>query len=396
MSELTSPVVSRRPKAQANAIPPSLADPNTWRWWTLASALADATLHETIPQKLLAVALEREGLLKILKLPAPTAPPEWYVRLSNLAHKGGLTALDTPKPPLDFGPDVPPVAARMIREGKPLRTCLTAFLEAGDPCFRQLYGDSLSVPLREEPIHRLRQAHLCSVAVERALRRRLIGQSEAVEALQRMAFEAELRSQEPGPCPTALFLGPPGVGKSFAARTFAEALADWRREDLGPGMLTLEMTQYTQWASSTELFGEGNRMGVLCAHVIRHPRALIVVNELEKAHRKVLEAFLPILDQGFLPSTNPPMDARQVMFVFTSNLGQEWWDRPATPEDGAFAVDPLELLSLAEHPDEKSEWHKTPVPKELLSRLGKGAVVLFRPPKGHHMLAKLAQGGEVR
>lgn len=396
MSELTSPVVNRRPKAQAGATPPPVGDPHTWRWWTLASALANATLHETIPRKILTVALEREGLLDVMKLQAPTARPPWYVRLNDLTRKGGVTALDAPVKPLEFGPDVPPGPARMIREGKPLLACLTAFLEEGDPTFRELYGDVLSVPVREVPTLRLRQAHLCAAAVERALRRQLIGQSEAVEALRRMAFEAELSSTEPGPCPTALFLGPPGVGKTFAARIFAQALADWRRDERGPGVLTLEMTQYTQWNSSTELFGDGTRMGVICAHVTRHPRALIVVNEVEKAHRKVLEAFLPVLDLGFLPGATPPMDARQVLFVFTSNLGQEWWDRPASPEEGAFAVDPMELLSLAERPDEKSDWNKTPVPKELLSRLGKGAVVLFRRPQGHHLLSKLQHPGEVR
>jgi len=87
------------------------------------------------------------------------------------------------------------------------------------------------------------------------------------------------------------------------------------------------------------------------------------------------------------------MDARRVMFVFSSNLGSEWWDRPPNPEEDAFAADPMELLSLAERPDERSEWYKTPVPKELLSRLAKGAVVLFRRPQGQHFLAKLQQGG---
>lgn len=393
MSELTSPVVSRRPKTSSNATPPRFGDPYTRQWWSLASALAQATLHETIPRKILAVTFEREGRLKQLGLALPALLPSWYIRLNDLARKSGITGIDAPAKALDFGQDVPPGPARMIREGKPLLECLTAFLEIGDPDFRALFGGGLPVPVRENPTLRLRQAHLCAASVGRVLRRHLIGQSDAVEALQRMAFGAELRGAEPGPCPTALFLGPPGVGKTFAARTFGQALADWRQDERGPGLLALEMTQYTQWASSGELFGDGNRVGTLCAHVTRHPRALIVVNEFEKAHRKVLEGFLPVLDQGFLSNGDTPVDARQVMFVFTSNLGSEWWDRSAAPEEGAFATDPMELLSLAERPDEKSEWYKTPVPKELLSRLAKGAVVLFRRPQGQHLLAKLQQGG---
>lgn len=394
--ELASPVVSRHPKAPANAAPSCVGDLHTWQWWKLASALAQATLHETIPRKILAVTFAREGRLKHSGLTLAALLPPWYIRLNDLARKSGITGVDAPAKALDFGSDVPSVPARMIREGKPLMDCLAAFLEVGDPTFRELFGGALPIPVREDPTLRLRQAHLAAAVVGRALRHHLIGQSEAVEALQRMAFEAELRGAEPGPCSTALFFGPPGVGKTFAARIFARALAEWRQDERGLGLLTLEMSQYTQWASSTELFGDGNRTGVLCAHVARHPRALVVVNEIEKAHRKVLEGFLPVLDQGFLLGANPPMDARQVLFAFTSNLGQEWWDRPVNPEEGAFAADPVELLSLSERPDEKSEWYKTPVPKELLSRLAKGVVVLFRRPQGHHLLAKLQQGGEVR
>lgn len=393
MSELTSSAVSRRPKAVADTTTSRFGDIHTRQWWNFASALAQATLHEVIPRKILAVTLEREGRLKHLGLALPALLPSWYIRLNDLARKSGITGIDAPAKALDFGQDVPPGPARMIREGKPLLECLTAFLEIGDPDFRALFGGGLPVPVRENPTLRLRQAHLCAAAVGRALRRHLIGQLDAVEALQRMAFEAELRGAELRSCPTALFLGPPGVGKTFAARTFAQALADWRQDERGLGLLTLEMTQYIQWASSAELFGDGSRVGTLCAHVTRHPRAVIVVNEFEKAHRKVLEGFLPVLDQGFLPNGDTPMDAHQVMFVFSSNLGSEWWDRPGNPEEDAFAADPMELLSLAERPDEKSEWYKTPVPKELLSRLAKGAVVLFHRPQGHHLLAKLQQGG---
>jgi hypothetical protein len=79
------------------------------------------------------------------------------------------------------------------------------------------------------------------------------------------------------------------------------------------------------------------------------------------------------------------------VFIFTTNLGSELWDRPAFPEEGTLEVDLMDLLGLAEKIEEKSDWHKTPVPKELLSRLNKGAMVLFRRHQGHHMLQKAQQ-----
>jgi len=108
MSGLTSPAVSRRPKAVADTTPSRFGDVHTRQWWNLASALAQATLHETIPRKILAVTFEREGRLKHLGLALPALLPPWYIRLNDLAHKSGVTGIDAPLKLLDFGPDVPP------------------------------------------------------------------------------------------------------------------------------------------------------------------------------------------------------------------------------------------------------------------------------------------------
>lgn len=397
MSDLSAPLIRRRLAAPATAPASPVGDPDTIAWWRTASALARATLHDTIPCKILVCALEGAGLCKVLELSAPVDAPRWYVRLQTFARLAGLRLAKVLEAPLDFGSDIPDDLADRIRDGRPLEECFWAFFDSGHPDFREIYGRPSSSLQGKAPVHRLQRAQACAEAVALSLGRSLIGQSEAVEALQRMAFATCLRDENAGSCPTALFLGPPGVGKTLAARTYALALSEALEDENYVEVCVLEMTQYTQWASPVELFGDATRVGLLGHALTRHPRTIFLLNELEKAHRKVLEGFLPVLDQGFLANgTGEPMDARLATFIFTTNLGAEWWDRPASPEEGAFTVDPMELLRLAEKPDEKAEWHKTPIPKELLSRLAKGAVVLFGRPLGHHLLAKLIQGGEVR
>ena len=243
----------------------------------------------------------------------------------------------------------------------------------------------------EQSVSRLQAAHACAAVVADTLRRTLIGQSDAILALTRMAFARALRQGQQAFPSTALFLGPPGVGKTFAARQFAVGLAAGSAATGEVPVLELDMTQFAQWSSTGDLFGEGQKVGCITSFVTDSPECILILNEMEKAHRKVLEAFLPILDQGLLTSGSKSkrVDFRQAILVFTTNLGADFWDRQAQPETGSLQVDPMDLLSLAERPDERSEWYKTPVPKELLSRLGKGAIVLFRRPQGHHLLTKI-------
>ena len=99
------------------------------------------------------------------------------------------------------------------------------------------------------------------------------------------------------------------------------------------------MTQQVQWTSGVDLFGDGSRQGSITKFVEQNPHSLVICNEFEKAHRKVLEAVLPVLDQGFLPSSTGRVDFRETVFIFTTNLGSELWNRPAAPEEGTLASD---------------------------------------------------------
>ena len=367
-------------------------DPLTLHWLHEAMVLAYATGGSTVMREELAATIESAGLLTPLGLEAPKDPPEWYSMLVH--HADYLDEFDEESCPpgeLPLDPSLPLEAARLLQSQAPIQACFQAFIESNDSIFSRVFGSTWHA-LHDSPRTKLSTAHTCALTVERELRRSLVGQSETVAALKRMAFGLELRRGTQGPPATALFLGPPGCGKSLAARQFAAALSLAANATLAERrhLLEVEMTMHVQWASTADLIGDGSRQGAITAFVAKHPNALIICNEFEKAHRKVLESFLPVLDQGFLPSgAGKHVDFRNVVFVFTSNLGSEYWSRPASPEEGSLQVDPMDLLSLAETTDERSEWYKTPVPKELLSRLGKGPVVLFRRHFGHHLFEKV-------
>lgn len=367
-------------------------DPLTLRWVQEAMVLAVATGGSTLMQEELAATLVSESLLEHLGIEAPRNPPDWFSLLVETSEGLDMFSPETvPTGALPLDPSLPRKVALLLRAGAPLQECFGAFLASKDSIFDRLFGAAWRVRFGS-PRMRLQDAQACAVTVERALRKSLLGQAEAVMALKRLAFELELRRGQKAPPATALFLGPPGVGKSLAARQFAAALSMAAEAGLGDPwrVMEIEMTQYTQWNSGLELIGNGNGNGALSAFVAQHPRSVILCNEFEKGHRKVLESFLPLLDQGFLPRNgDTPVDFREAVFLFSSNLGSEFWDRPSSPEEHTLTVDPLDLLSLASHPDERNEWYKTPVPAELLSRLAKGPVVLFRRHLGHHLVAKV-------
>ena len=162
--------------------------------------------------------------------------------------------------------------------------------------------------------------------LEQILSQRVIGQQEAVTAVSqaiRRGFSGVRDENRPVTC--MMFTGPTGVGKTELCRSLAEELFGSRH-----AMIRLDMTEYMEKQSVSRLIGappgyvgyeEG---GKLTEAVRRRPYCLVLLDELEKAHRDVSGILLQIMEEGELTdSTGKRVSFKNAIVVMTSNIGGE-------------------------------------------------------------------------
>jgi len=169
---------------------------------------------------------------------------------------------------------------------------------------------------------RQRLSHLDSLLAER-----VIGQAEAVEAVANAVRRSRAGLQDPNrPVGSFIFLGPTGVGKTETARALSEFLFDDER-----AMVRIDMSEYMEKHAVARLIGappgyigyeEG---GQLTEAVRRRPHAVILFDEIEKAHPEVFNLLLQILDDGRLTdSQGRTVDFRNAVIIMTSNIGSQF------------------------------------------------------------------------
>ncbi|MEU2116812.1 ATP-dependent chaperone ClpB [Streptomyces sp. NPDC016459] len=172
--------------------------------------------------------------------------------------------------------------------------------------------------------------------MEDELGRRLIGQSEAVQAVSDAVRRTRAGIADPDrPTGSFLFLGPTGVGKTELAKALADFLFDDER-----AMIRIDMSEYGEKHSVARLVGappgyvgyeEG---GQLTEAVRRRPYSVVLLDEVEKAHPEVFDVLLQVLDDGRLTDgQGRTVDFRNTILVLTSNLGSQYLVDPLTSEE---------------------------------------------------------------
>jgi ATP-dependent Clp protease ATP-binding subunit ClpB len=191
------------------------------------------------------------------------------------------------------------------------------------------------------PVSKLMQSEMQKLLnMEEALRKRVVGQDEALQILSDAVRRSRSGLADPNrPIGSFLFLGPTGVGKTETAKALAEFLFDDERN-----MVRIDMSEYGERHSVARLIGappgyvgyeEG---GQLTEAVRRRPYSVILLDEVEKAHPEVFNVLLQIMDDGRLTDGHGrTVDFRNAVIIMTSNLGSQHFADPLT-SDAPFDV----------------------------------------------------------
>jgi ATP-dependent Clp protease ATP-binding subunit ClpB len=217
------------------------------------------------------------------------------------------------------------------------------------------------------------------VNMEERLRHRVIGQDEALERVSNAIRRSRAGLSDPKrPIGSFIFLGPTGVGKTELARALAEFLFDDEK-----ALIRIDMSEYMEKHAVSRLIGappgyvgyeEG---GQLTEQVRRHPYAVILFDEIEKAHPDVFNVLLQIMDDGRLTDgKGRTVDFKNTVIIMTSNLGSTYLQAENVTTNEAFERASRQVL-------ETLHAHFKP---EFLNRVDD--IIIFRP-LGKEQLVKI-------
>lgn len=206
----------------------------------------------------------------------------------------------------------------------------SASLEVNDVlrCASEMTGVPVNRPGEDE---RLRYAGLTDY-----LKERLKGQDQAVQAVSRAIRTARVGLKEPQrPAGSFLFLGPTGVGKTHLARTLAEFMFGTES-----AMLALDMSEFKDESSLNRLLGspsgyvDSEAGGQLTERVRRQPWLLVLLDEVEKAHPRIMDLLLQVMDEGRLTDgRGRSASFSETVLILTSNLGSSMLATPVVTEE---------------------------------------------------------------
>jgi ATP-dependent Clp protease ATP-binding subunit ClpB len=205
------------------------------------------------------------------------------------------------------------------------------------------------------PVSRLMEGEKAKLLrMEENLRLRVVGQDEAIAVVSNAVRRARAGLQDPNrPIGSFLFLGPTGVGKTELARALAEFLFDDEE-----AMIRLDMSEYQERHTVARLIGappgyigyeEG---GQLTEAVRRRPYAVVLFDEIEKAHPEVFNALLQVLDDGRLTDGHGrTVNFKNTVVIMTSNVGSQWIKELGGQDEQEMRRRVLEALSQQFRPE---------------------------------------------
>eukprot|EP00761_Pharyngomonas_kirbyi_P000977 gb/GECH01000978.1/.p1 GENE.gb/GECH01000978.1/~~gb/GECH01000978.1/.p1 ORF type:complete len:885 (+),score=273.25 gb/GECH01000978.1/:1-2655(+) len=258
-----------------------------------------------------------------------------------------------------------PALERSIEENKPANKMLSDSVQEKD--IAEIISRATGIP-----VHNLLMGEREKLLnMEDALKHRVIGQDQAVEAISNVVrvSRSGLHSHT-RPLGSFLFLGPTGVGKTELCKALCEFLFD----DEG-AICRIDMSEYTERYSISRLIGAPpgyvgyEEAGTLTEAVRRRPYQVVLLDEFEKAHKEVHNLLLQLLEDGRLTDgQGRTVDFRNTIVIMTSNLGAEAFS--ALPEGAESDQIQNQVLESVRH-------YMTP---ELYNRLDE-VVVFNRLPK---------------
>jgi ATP-dependent Clp protease ATP-binding subunit ClpB len=208
--------------------------------------------------------------------------------------------------------------------------------------------------------------------LEQALRKRVVGQEDAVSAVCSSVLRSRAGLSNPNrPTGAFLFLGPTGVGKTELAKGIADELFDGEKH-----MIRIDMSEYSEQHSLARLIGAPpgyighDEGGQLSEAVRRKPHSVVLFDEVEKAHPRVLSTLLQVLDDGRLTDgKGRTVNFTNTIIVLTSNIGAKML---LAAMEGEQTVASLEHAKF--QAEQAARQHFAP---ELLNRMS--AIVIFNP-----------------